>query len=68
MHVAEVAAEVNNRGAHLQNITPLIPLAAFEDIRKPTCSEIIDARDTCERIVPQFRHCKQCRADVIEVI
>ena len=68
MHIAEIAVEAKKRGAHLQNITPLIPLASFENIRKPTCSEIIDARNTCERIIPQFRHCKQCRADVIEVV
>jgi nitrogen fixation protein NifB len=68
VHIEEIAVEVKRRGAHLQNITPLIPLASFEDIRKPACSEIIDARNTCERIIPQFRHCKQCRADVIEVV
>jgi len=68
LHVAEVAVEVKNRGAHLQNITPLIPVASFKGIRKPTCSEIIDASNTCERIIPQFRHCKQCRADIIEVV
>jgi len=67
-HIAEVAAEVKKRGAHLQNITPLIPLASFGKIRKPTCSEIINTRNTCERIIPQFRHCKQCRADVIEIV
>jgi len=68
MNIAEIAAEVKRRGAHLQNITPLIPVASFKYIRKPTCSEIIDARNSCERIIPQFRHCKQCRADVIEVV
>ena len=68
MHIAEIAAEAKKRGTHLQNITPLIPLASFENLRKPTCSEIMDARNTCERIIPQFRHCKQCRADTIEIV
>jgi nitrogen fixation protein NifB len=68
MHIAEIAAEVKRRGAQLQNITPLIPLASFEDIRKPTCNEIMDTRNACERIIPQFRHCKQCRADVIDIV
>lgn len=68
VHIAEIANEVKRRGAHLQNITPLIPVASFKNIRKPTCSEIIDARNTCEKIIPQFRHCKQCRADLIEVV
>jgi nitrogen fixation protein NifB len=68
MHITEIAAEVKKRGAHLQNITPLIPLASFKDIRKPTCSEIIDARNTCEKLITQFRHCKQCRADAIEIV
>jgi nitrogen fixation protein NifB len=68
LHIAEIAAEVKRRGAHLQNITPLIPVDSFKNIRKPTCSEIIDARNSCEKIIPQFRHCKQCRADVIEVV
>lgn len=63
----EVAFSVRERGAILQNITPLIPLAEFSKLRSPTCEEVQTARDTCERILPQFRLCKQCRADAVGI-
>jgi nitrogen fixation protein NifB len=59
----EVAREVARRGAVLMNIMPLIPLHVMKDLRPPTCEELRKAREEAERYIPQFRLCKQCRAD-----
>lgn len=66
-HVVEVANEVKRRGAYIQNIIPLIPLARFRNLRPPTCEELRRARGSCEKIIPQFRLCKQCRADAVGI-
>jgi len=66
-HVVEVAKEVKRRGAYIQNIMPLIPLARFRSLPPPTCEELRRARDSCEKVVPQFRLCKQCRADAVGI-
>lgn len=54
-------------GARLQNIIPLLPLGAFAARRPPTCEELRAARDRTSRHIPQFRLCRQCRADAFEV-
>ncbi|RLE48595.1 MAG: nitrogenase molybdenum-iron cofactor biosynthesis protein [Candidatus Methanomethylicota archaeon] len=61
--VVKVAMEAANRGAVMMNIIPLIPLYKFKDLRPPTCEELRKARDEAEKYIPQFRLCKQCRAD-----
>ncbi len=63
----EVALQSYERGAILQNITPLIPLAEFSRLHPPTCEEIQLVRNKCERILPQFRLCRQCRADAVGI-
>lgn len=63
----EVALHSRERGAYIQNITPLIPLGEFSEKRSPTCEEIRMVRDRCEKILPQFRLCKQCRADSVGI-
>ncbi|MBU7017468.1 MAG: radical SAM protein [Theionarchaea archaeon] len=63
----EVAVQSSERGAILQNITPLIPLAEFSGLRPPSCEEIQVIRNKCEIILPQFRLCKQCRADAVGI-
>lgn len=62
-----VALKSRQKGASLQNITPLIPLAEFSGLRPPSCEEIRLTREKCEKILPQFRLCKQCRADAIGI-
>jgi len=61
--VVNVAKKAAEQGAFRMNIIPLIPLHKFKNLRKPSCEELTKARDECERIIPQFRFCKQCRAD-----
>lgn len=63
----EVAVQSYKRGAYIQNITPLIPLAEFSGMHPPTCEEIQTIREKCEQILPQFRLCKQCRADAVGI-
>ncbi len=62
-HISDIAYEVERRGAYILNIMPLIPLRELSNSRAPTCDELIEARETCESIIPIFRACKQCRAD-----
>jgi nitrogen fixation protein NifB len=63
----EVALQTRERGAYIQNITSLIPLAEFSELEPPSCGELQAVRKTCERILPQFRLCKQCRADSVGI-
>lgn len=62
-HVRNIAYEVKNRGAHILNIMPLIPMGNFANQRAPSCDELIKTREIAESIIPIFRACKQCRAD-----
>jgi nitrogen fixation protein NifB len=62
-HVRDIAYEIQERGAFILNIMPLIPLGEFKNLRAPTCEELIFAREQCESIIPIFRACKQCRSD-----
>ncbi len=63
VEVVEVAKRAAELGAFLQNIIPLIPLHSFKGRRPPTCEELKRAREEASKYIPQFRLCKQCRAD-----
>jgi nitrogen fixation protein NifB len=64
-HMVQLAHQLEALGVHLMNIMPLIPGGLMADRRPPTCEELQQARADCEAILPQFRLCEQCRADVI---
>ena len=66
-HLEQVARTARRLGALVQNITPLIPLGRFREIDPPTCAELHETRLRCERHLPQFRHCQQCRADAVGI-
>ncbi len=66
-HVEEVAKRVDETGAYVQNIIPLIPVGNFKGRRIPTCDELQDARMRCGKIIKQFRLCKMCRADSVGI-
>jgi len=51
----------------LMNIIPLIPLHRLEKERAPECEELMIARNLAEEFLPQFRLCRQCRADAIGI-
>jgi nitrogen fixation protein NifB len=64
-HVVRLAHRLSELGVHLMNIMPLIPAGRMKDRRPPTCDELRQARSDCEKVIPQFRLCEHCRADVV---
>ena len=65
--IEAIAREASERKAWIMNIIPLIPVNAFSSRRAPTCDELKEARETAERYLPQFRLCRQCRADSVGI-
>jgi nitrogen fixation protein NifB len=66
-HLVEVAKTVKMLGAHVQNITPLVPLGKFKHLDAPGCDELRRTRAQCEQAIRQFRRCQQCRADSVGI-
>jgi nitrogen fixation protein NifB len=64
-HVVRLARRLRDLDVDLMNIMPLIPSGRMKDRRPPTCDELRTARADCEEVIPQFRLCEQCRADVV---
>ena len=64
-HVPELARRLREVGVTLMNIIPLIPAGGMKDRAAPDCDQLRDARLSCEKTIPQFHRCEQCRADVI---
>jgi nitrogen fixation protein NifB len=64
-HLVLLAGRLKQLGVRLMNVMPLIPGGQMADRRPPTCEELMQARDTCAALVPQFFKCEQCRADVV---
>lgn len=65
--VIDIAKMASLAGASLHNIVPLFPFAKMRDIRRPTQSEISEARSNCSKYLPQFTFCQQCRCDVVGI-
>ena len=65
--ISNIADSVQKRGAHIMNIMPLIPAGKFQSLQAATCDDLKLARSLSEPIIPQFRKCKQCRADACGV-
>lgn len=66
-HLLDVAHTVAGLGASLMNIMPLKPMSAMASYSPPDCVELETIRARCERIIPQFKLCRQCRADAIGI-
>ena len=66
-HLVEISKKVKEAGVYIHNIMPLIPLDELSHIEPPNCDTLRTARDHCEKILPQFRLCKQCRADACSI-
>lgn len=60
-----VARRAGALGARRHNIMPLIPRGRMREMRPPSPAELKALQDECERWIPQFRHCTQCRADAV---
>jgi nitrogen fixation protein NifB len=63
-----IAEKVKAIGAFVMNVMPIIPQADFAGITPPTPEEISAVQSANEKIIGQFKHCKQCRADAIGLI
>ncbi|MDR0708270.1 MAG: nitrogenase cofactor biosynthesis protein NifB [Treponema sp.] len=65
--IPEIVAKVKEAGADMTNIMRLIPApgAIFEHLPMSSDAELTEMRKTCEAILPQMYHCRQCRADAV---
>ncbi len=63
-----IAKKVRESGAFVMNVMPLIPQADFAHIVPPSVEELDRVRAANERIIGQFKHCRQCRADAVGLI
>jgi nitrogenase cofactor biosynthesis protein NifB len=65
--MTEIAEGVKKAGASLMNIMQLIPVkdTLFETIPIVSNAELNAVRTKAESILPQMRHCAQCRADAV---
>jgi len=65
--IPDIAKQFGAAGVRLMNIMPLIPLRGMAKYEAPDCDQLKSVRDASEEHIPQFRHCKQCRADAVGV-
>lgn len=63
-----IARRVKELGAFVMNVMPLIPQADFADIVPASPEEMEVVRNANEKIIGQFKHCRQCRADAAGLI
>jgi len=63
--IPDLAIQIRKAGAKIMNIMPLIPSGKMKNWPSPSCDKLRKARRECEKIIPQFRRCEQCRADVM---
>jgi nitrogen fixation protein NifB len=69
-HIPAVVAAVKEAGASLTNIMPLIPASGsgFAHLPQTSNRDVTTMRDKCQTLLPQMRHCRQCRADAIGLL
>ncbi|MBT0665952.1 radical SAM protein [Geobacter pelophilus] len=66
--VPAIAEKVKELGAFVMNVMPLIPQADFAGVTPPSPEMLESVRTANERIIGQFKHCRQCRADAVGLI
>lgn len=66
--VTPISNAIKKLGASVMNIMPLIPQADFAHIEPPSEAKLEDVRKNNEKIIGQFKHCRQCRADAVGLI
>ncbi|MFH0975237.1 MAG: radical SAM protein [Spirochaetota bacterium] len=66
-HIEKIAITAKELGAFIINVIPLIPQHEMIHLPSPTCDQLKLARDSAEKHLAVFRHCKQCRADACGV-
>jgi nitrogen fixation protein NifB len=63
-----IGTKIKKLGAFVMNVMPLIPQADFAHIEPPSPEVLESTRQANEKIIGQFRHCRQCRADAVGLI
>ena len=63
-----IAEKIKELGAFVMNVMPLIPQAEFAHLEAPSHEVLDTIRTANEKIIGQFKHCRQCRADAIGLI
>jgi nitrogen fixation protein NifB len=66
--VERIGRRVKELGAFVMNVMPLIPQSDFADVVPPSPEQLELIRSSNEKIIGQFKHCKQCRADAVGLI
>jgi len=61
--IPKIAERARSLGAGVMNVMPLIPSGEFIGRRAPSCARLNRVREDCEKTMPVFRLCRQCRAD-----
>jgi nitrogenase cofactor biosynthesis protein NifB len=63
--IPRLVQKVKDAGASLVNIMQLIPVrhTLFETLPMVSREELDKIRKTCETLLPQMYHCRQCRSD-----
>ena len=62
-----IACWAARAGAAVMNLMPLIPQAGFRDNEPPSRALLEALRARARVHIPQFTHCRQCRADAVGV-
>ena len=65
--IEEIACWAARAGAAVMNLMPLIPQAGFRDNEPPSRALLEALRARARVHIPQFTHCRQCRADAVGV-
>jgi nitrogen fixation protein NifB len=60
-----LASMIARAGATLQNIIPLVPSDKLASMKPPSIDQLETLRSQAAEHIEQFRHCKQCRSDVV---
>lgn len=69
-HAEETAGAMAAMGVDLFNCMAILPSAdtPFADLGEPDKPTMNSLRNTCEKHLPQMRHCKRCRADAVGLL
>lgn len=66
--IEAIARKVKELGAFVMNVMPLIPQSELAHLEAPSPTYLEEMRGRSARIIGQFSHCRQCRADAIGLI
>ncbi len=63
--IESIAKRAQELHVTVMNIIPLIPNGRFRNMMKPTGELLHKVRASAERLIPQMKHCRHCRADAV---